>query len=278
MSKEAMRLKAQINNYAKQSGLPAQVILQNFMFERFLERLSRSEYREKFIIKGGVLIANLVGINTRSTMDLDATLQQLQLTDENIKQALEEIINIHLDDNVVFKFVSLAPIRKDDIFGGRCARINAKFDTINTPLSIDISTGDIITPEPIEYEFGGLFDDDARIQLLGYNIETILAEKIETILSRGVFSTRPRDYYDVYVLSKTQKYDKSLALQALEETSKHRGSHDKISDKSAIIKSITQSTELRNMWQKYQKKFNYAANISFENTLQVLEQILNEEK
>ena len=269
-----MSLKAQINNYAKQSNLPAQVILQNFMFERFLARLSTSEHRKKFIIKGGVLIANLVGVNTRSTMDLDATMQELQLTDENIKQAIEEIINIQLDDNVEFEFISLAPIRKDDIFGGRCVRINAKFDTINTPLSIDISTGDIITPDPIEYEFAGLFDDDAQIKLLGYNIETILAEKIETILSRGVFSTRPRDYYDVYILSKTQKYDKSLALQALEETSKHRGSYDKIQDRSAIMKNITQSAELRNMWQKYQKKFSYAVNISFESTLQVLEQLL----
>lgn len=274
MSSRAMSLKAKIKNYAKDNSIAAQVVLQNYMFERFLARLSFSSYKEKFVVKGGMLIAAIVGLDTRSTMDLDTTLRTLSLSEGKIRIVLNEIFEIDLDDDVHFDIISVEPIRKDDIYGGYCVRLNALFDTITTPLSIDISTGDIITPEPIEYEFNGIFDDELSIKLWGYNIETVLAEKAETILSRGVFSTRPRDFYDVYILVTTQNYDRDTFLKALEATSIHRGSKDKIKDISAILEVISNNESLKNQWAKYQKQFSYARDISYEDTIETLKKLV----
>lgn len=160
MSSKAMSLKGKIKNYAKNNNIAAQVVLQNYMFERFLERLSLSEYSDKFVVKGGMLIAAIVGLDTRSTMDLDTTLRNLPLTEEQISVALSTICKIELKDDVLFKIKSVLPIRKDDVYGGYCVRLDAIYDTTVTPLSIDISTGDIITPAAIKYEFGGIFDED----------------------------------------------------------------------------------------------------------------------
>lgn len=275
MSGKAMSLKGKIKNYAKSNNIAAQVVLQNYMFERFLERLSLSDYREKFVVKGGMLIAAIVGLDTRSTMDLDTTLRNLPLTEEQISTAIRSVCDIHLDDDVVFKMQAIGPIRKDDVYGGYCVRIDAVYDTIVTPLSIDVSTGDVITPSPVKYDFGGIFDDGLKITLWGYNIETVIAEKVETILSRGVFTTRPRDYYDVYVLATTQEYDKKLFAEALAATAKHRGSTEKIKDIPSILERISESHELKNLWSKYQKKFAYASDISYEMIMDVLKIILN---
>lgn len=275
MSGKAMSLKGKIKNYAKSNNIAAQVVLQNYMFERFLERLSLSDYREKFVVKGGMLIAAIVGLDTRSTMDLDTTLRNLPLTEEQISTAIRSVCDIHLDDDVVFKMQAIGPIRKDDVYGGYCVRIDAVYDTIVTPLSIDVSTGDVITPSPVKYDFGGIFDDGLKITLWGYNIETVIAEKVETILSRGVFTTRPRDYYDVYVLVTTQEYDKKLFAEALAATAKHRGSTEKIKDIPSILERISESHELKNLWSKYQKKFTYASDISYEMIMDVLKIILN---
>ena len=203
MSSKAMSLKGKIKNYAKNNNIAAQVVLQNYMFECFLVRLARSVYSEKFVIKGGMLIAAIVGLDTRSTMDLDTTLRNLPLTEEKIAEAIDTICTIDIQDDVIFTVKSIEQIRKDDIYGGYCVRLDAKYDTIITPLSIDISTGDVITPDAVKYEFSGSFDEEVRISLWGYNIETVIAEKVETILRRGVFTTRPRDYYDVYILGTT---------------------------------------------------------------------------
>ncbi len=270
MSSKAMSLKEKIKNYAKQNNITAQVVLQNYMFERLLGRLSLSDYSEKFVVKGGMLIAAIVGLDTRSTMDLDTTLRNLPLTEEKITMALTDICNMSLNDDVTFEIKSITPIRKDDIYGGFCARIDAKYETIVTPLSIDISTGDVITPDAVKYEFGGIFDDDVKISLWGYNIETVLAEKIETILSRGVFNTRPRDFYDVYILGTTQGYDEKVFKDALKATTIHRGSEDKISDIGAILLNISDNDNLKQMWSKYQKKFTYAQDITYENIITVL--------
>ncbi len=275
MSGKAMSLKGKIKNYAKSNNIAAQVVLQNYMFERFLERLSLSDYREKFVVKGGMLIAAIVGLDTRSTMDLDTTLRNLPLTEEQISTAIRSVCDIHLDDGVVFKMQAIGPIRKDDVYGGYCVRIDAVYDTIVTPLSIDVSTGDVITPSPVKYDFGGIFDDGLKITLWGYNIETVIAEKVETILSRGVFTTRPRDYYDVYVLVTNQEYDKKLFAEALAATAKHRGSTEKIKDIPSILERISESHELKNLWSKYQKKFAYASDISYEMIMDVLKIILN---
>lgn len=274
MSSKAMSLKGKIKNYAKSNNIVAQVVLQNYMFERFLERLSESEYSEKFVVKGGMLIAAIVGLDTRSTMDLDTTLRNLPLTEGQISAALSSICAIELNDDVSFVIKSVAPIRKDDVYGGYCVRLDAIYDTIVTPLSIDVSTGDVITPEAVKYEFDGIFDENVKITIWGYNIETVMAEKVETILSRGVFTTRPRDFYDVYILGTTQKYNKDVFKEALEATAIHRGSREQIADVKGILEQISSSIDLKNMWEKYQKKFAYAKDIAYENLLKVLYEIL----
>jgi predicted nucleotidyltransferase component of viral defense system len=244
------------------------------MFECFLARLSVSEYSEKFVVKGGMLIAAIVGLDTRSTMDLDTTLRNLPLTEEKISDAINTICEIDMKDDVVFAVKSIEPIRKDDIYGGYCVRLDAVYDTIITPLSIDVSTGDVITPAAVKYEFEGIFDENVRINLWGYNIETVMAEKAETILSRGVFTTRPRDYYDIYILGSTQPFDRTVFKEALKATAVHRGSLEQIKDVTGIFEQIAKSEELKDMWNKYQKKYTYASNITFENVLEVLKKLL----
>ena len=207
-------------------------------------------------------------------MDLDTTLRNLPLTEEKITEAIDAICKIDMKDDVVFTVKSIEPIRKDDIYGGYSVRLDAVYDTIVTPLSIDVSTGDVITPDAVKYEFSGIFDEDIRIRLWGYNIETVIAEKVETILRRGVFSTRPRDYYDVYILETTQEYDKEIYKEALKATAEHRGSIEQISDVEGILKQISESGDLKDMWRKYQKKFSYASDISYEDVLEVLRKIV----
>lgn len=274
MSSKAMSLKGRIKNYAKSNNIAAQVVLQNYMFERFLERLSVSEYSEKFVVKGGMLIAAIVGLDTRSTMDLDTTLRHLPLTEEQISFALNSICAIDLADDVSFEIKSVVVIRKDDVYGGYSVRLDAIYDTIVTPLSIDVSTGDVITPSAVKYEFGGIFDENVKITLWGYNIETVMAEKVETILRRGIFTTRPRDYYDVYILATTQKYDMEIFEEALKATAVHRGSMEKIADVIGIIEQIASNVDLKNMWEKYRKRFPYAKEISFEDIVDVLRKII----
>ena len=220
-----------------------------------------------------MLIAAIVGLDTRSTMDLDTTLRNLPLTQEKIAEAIQEICSIEKDDDVIFQMKSIEPIRKDDVYGGFSVRIDAVYDTIITPLSIDVSTGDVITPNPVKYEFTGIFDEELSIELWGYNIETVIAEKIETILRRGVFTTRPRDYYDVYILGTTQSYDQQTLKEAFRATATHRGSLEQISNIQGIIEQISDNISLKEMWNKYQKKFPYAKDISYDETIAVLKQI-----
>lgn len=277
MSSKPMSLNGQIKNYAKDKNIAAQVVLQNYMFERFLARLSVSEYSDKFIVKGGMLIAAIVGLDTRSTMDLDTTLRNLPLTEENVRRAVEGIFAIFLEDDVTFEMVSIAPIRKDDRYGGFRVRLNAIYDTIVTPLSIDVSTGDIITPDAVRYQFSGIFDDKLQIHLWGYNIESVMAEKVETILSRGIFNTRSRDFYDIYILGTTQKYDEAIFRDALKATAKHRGTTEQIMDKKLIVQQLAGSSDLQQMWEKYRQKFAYAKEITYEEIIVVLEKMVVKE-
>lgn len=269
MSK-AMSLKAKIRNIAKQKNIPAQVILQNYMFERLLVRLSASEYKEKFVLKGGMLVAAIVGLDNRATMDMDTTLKNLPLTPEAIRSALEDICTIKFDDGVAFEIGTISPIREDDIYGGYRVMLNAKFDTLLTPLSIDVSTGDAITPHAVQYNFSEIFDDEKSYELWAYNIETVMAEKVETILRRGVFNTRPRDFYDAYILTTTQKFDKTVFADALKATAKHRGTTQQIEDVPGILHNIEESLELKNMWNKYRKQFAYALDIEYSQIMAVL--------
>lgn len=273
MSK-AMSLKAKIRNIAKQKNIPAQVILQNYMFERLLVRLSASEYKEKFVLKGGMLVAAIVGLDNRATMDMDTTLKNLPLTPEAIRSALEDICDIQFDDGVAFEIGTISSIREDDIYGGYRVMLNAKFDTMLTPLSIDVSTGDAITPHAVQYNFSEIFDDDKSYELWAYNIETVMAEKVETILRRGVFNTRPRDFYDAYILTTTQKFDKAVFTEALNATAAHRGTSEQIADVPGILHNIEESPELKTMWDKYRKQFAYANEIEYMSIIAILRQLL----
>ena len=270
----AMSLKAKIRNIAKQKNIPAQVILQNYMFERLLVRLAESEYKDKFVLKGGMLVAAIVGLDNRATMDLDTTLKSLPLTPGAITGALQKVCVIESNDDVTFEVGTVTPIRDDDIYGGYRVMLNAKYDTIVTPLSIDVSTGDAITPNPVEYTFSEIFDDEKSYRLWAYNIETVMAEKVETILRRGVFNTRPRDFYDAYILATTQKFDKVLFTEALKATAAHRGTTEQIADIPTIMKNIEESPELRAMWDKYRKKFAYAEDIKYESIIVALNSLV----
>lgn len=260
---KAMSLKAKIRNIAKSKNLPAQVILQNYMFERFLNRLSVSEYKEKFVLKGGMLVAALVGLDNRATMDLDTTLKNLPLTPEAIEKALKEIFEIDLKDDVSFSLKGISPIREDDIYGGYRVALDAVYETIVTPMTIDVSTGDVITPNAVKYDFTGIFDDELTFEVWAYNIETVLAEKVETILRRSVFNTRPRDFYDAYILITTQSFDKAVFAEALEKTIEHRGTRNQINDFASTMEIVSESDDLRRMWNNYQLQFPYAKDISF---------------
>ena len=268
--KNAMSLKAKIRNLAKEKNIPAQVILQNYMFEGLLSRLSVSDYKDRFVLKGGMLVAAIVGLDNRATMDLDTTLKNLPLTPESITDALNSIISIDADDNISFEIKGIAPIREDDVYGGYRVSLTAVYDTMNIPLSIDISTGDVITPGAVQYSFKRIFDQTASFSLYAYNIETILAEKVETILRRGVFNTRPRDFYDTYILATTQNYDKNVFADALKSTALHRDTSEQIATPQNIIDTISESSELSAMWDKYRRQFSYAKDIPFSDIISVL--------
>lgn len=274
MSRKAMSLKAKIRNLAKEKNMSAQVILQNYMFERFLERLSKSNYKNNFILKGGMLIAAIVGIDNRSTIDMDATIKNYLITIDSLTKAIAEICNIEIKDDVIFSFTGIESIRDDDIYGGYRIGIKADYDTIITPLSIDITTGDSITPKEILYSFRMIFDE-GTIDVWAYNIETVLAEKVETILQRGELNTRPRDFYDIYILVNTQEFDRSIFAEALKKTTEHRRTTHIFNDIQSRIKAIELSEVLKNRWLKYTKSYPYAENITYEDTINALRKLIN---
>lgn len=271
---KAMSLKAKIRNIAKSKNISAQVILQNYMFERFLNRLSVSRYKEKFVLKGGMLVAALVGLDNRATMDLDTTLKNLPLTPEAIEKALNEIFEIELNDDVKFALKGISPIREDDIYGGYRVALDAIYETIVIPMTIDVSTGDVITPNAVQFNFTGIFDNELKFELWAYNIETVLAEKVETILRRSVFNTRPRDFYDAYILITTQKFDKTVFAEALEKTIEHRGTRNQINNFADTLSVIADSEDLKKMWSNYQKQFAYAKDIEYKNICIEIEGLL----
>ena len=274
---KAMSLRAKINNYAKEHGILAQVVLQNYMFECLLDRISRSKYVDNFVIKGGILVSSLVGLDVRSTMDMDTTLVHLSLTEEKIMEAMNAIIAVPANDGIVFNFVSVEPIRKDDVYGGFCLKLDAKYESIETPLSIDITTGDAITPEPMNYGYKRLFNSENVIPLRSYPLETVLAEKIETIITRGILNTRPRDFYDVYILTKTQGYNAETLRKAIFATAEHRGTkaimEAETNNRLAVIEN---SSELQSQWAKYQKKFPYAKDITYQETVNAVKEVIHE--
>jgi len=275
MSK-AMQLKAKIKNLALKNHVPAQAVLQNFMLERLLERISLSKYKDMVILKGGMLIASMVGISSRTTMDMDATLRGYPLTEKAIQEALSEICAIPLGDEVSLELDHITPIGEDDDYGGFRVAIIAKYESINTPLKIDITTGDIITPDAIRYAFQSNFENK-KIEVWAYNIETILAEKVETILRRSVLNTRPRDYYDVYIIMKTQRraINKNLFRTALNATAQKRTSLAALRDQDIILQSIQTDTIMRQRWERYCKENYYANSIEFDVVIGILKELVS---
>jgi predicted nucleotidyltransferase component of viral defense system len=274
MSK-AMQLKARIKNLALKYHIPAQAVLQNFMLERLLERISLSKYKNRIILKGGMLIASMVGISSRTTMDMDATLRGFPLTEETIRMAFQDICAIPVDDEVNLVFDHVVPIREDDEYGGFRIALIAIYESINTPLKIDITTGDIITPEAVRYAFPSNFEDK-RIEVWAYPIETILAEKVETILRRSVLNTRPRDFYDVYILVKTQSQviNSDIFQTALEATARKRMSLEALQNSESIIRTIQGNGVMQERWERYCKVYYYASGIGFDEVIDILLDIL----
>ena len=274
--RKAMQLKSRIKNLALKNKIPAQAVLQNFMLERLLERISISKYKDIFILKGGMLIASMIGIGSRTTMDMDGTIQGYPLLYETIQSVFTEICSISLNDDVTLTLNSITPIRDEDEYGGYRLMIIAGYEGINTPLKVDITTGDIITPEAVRYTFHSSFEEK-RIEIWAYNIETILAEKVETILRRSVLNTRPRDFYDVYILMMTHQHmiDKELFIAALNATAQNRVSLTALQDQKKILHAIQSDPIMRQRWDLYCKENFYANNIEFDEVINSLVDILN---
>ncbi len=266
-------LKAKIRNMAEEYHISAQAVLQSYLMRRFLFRLSHSEYADKFVVKGGMLISSIIGIDHRTTMDLDVTLQNLPLTEKQIQTAFDSICRIPDDDGITYVFQSIAPIRSDDKYGGFRVSFMAEYGKIHDPMTMDVSTGDVMTPGARRYSFSDMFNPEDSCELWAYSLETVLAEKIETILSRGVDNTRPRDFYDVYLLS-SYSYDPVIFQEAFLETAKHRGSFGNINDHGKILQDILESQTMQKHWLGYAKQMPYAAGIDFVETIQAVRKIL----
>ena len=262
--KNAMQLKAAISKMAKDKHIPAQLVMQNYMLERLLERISRSKYQGNFILKGGLLIASMVGLHSRATMDMDATIQNHPVNENSIKTMFEEIISIPIDDDISFSFQGLGEIRKNDAYGGYRISLTANFPPMKVPLKLDITTGDKITPEAVEYKYPMMFSN-GTLEIFAYNLETILAEKLETVISRGDQNTRPRDFYDIFILSKLKgnMINLDTLRRALSETSRKRNSSDLIPQYRSIVEQVIESTAMQQHWKTYQRDYEYAREVEF---------------
>lgn len=274
-----MQLKAIIKNMAKEKHISAQLVMQNFMLERLLERISVSNYQSNFILKGGFLIAAMVGLDTRATMDMDATIKGIPVNENTVRQMFEEICQIEIEDEVMFSFVSIAEIREGDEYTGYRVHLTANYPPMAVPLKLDITAGDKITPREIEYSFKLLLED-RNISVLAYNLETVMAEKLETVISRGDQNTRPRDFYDVYILAKLQhsNINHDSLKQALMATSNKRGSNEIIGKYKSIMESVKESKAMKEQWVGYQKNFEYASDVDFEDACETVMRIMDEIK
>lgn len=275
--KTAVQLKALIKNLSKEKNISAQLLLQNYMLERFLERISVSQYRNNYIIKGGFLIASLVGLDTRSTMDMDITIKGYPVAEETILEMMSDIIKIDLSDGVSFDVGKISEIRESDDYSGYRVSLVGKFSTISQPLKLDITTGDAITPKEIEYDYT-LMLDGRKISVLAYNLATILAEKLETIITRGDQNTRPRDFYDVYILNKLQmeNINYEVLSGALYKTTQRRQSTHVLKNYKEILDSVMTNEEILNRWLNYQKDFDYAKNIDFKDVCLVIKNVMED--
>ena len=262
--KNAMQLKAIIKKISKEKKISAQLVLQNYMMERFLERVSLSKYRDNYIIKGGFLIASMVGLDSRATMDMDATIKGYPVDADAIRSMIEDIIAVSVDDGILFRLKNIGEIREGDEYTGYRVTLSADYEKMAVPLKLDITTGDKITPREIEYDYKLMFEERS-ISVLAYNLSTILAEKLETVISRGDQNTRPRDYYDIYILIKPQSGNINLGTlrDALQATAEKRGSIENIKQYREIMQMVRDSAVMNRQWDDYRKDFEYAEGIEF---------------
>lgn len=259
------QVKGKIKNISKTNKADARILMRIYMMERFLERLAKSPYSENFIIKGGILVTSMVGVSMRSTMDIDTSIRNINLSEKDALRVITEISEIDLHDGVIFEVKKVSGIMDEMEYPGIRIVIDAHMDAMITPIKIDISTGDIITPRAIEYDYR-LMLEDRSIKLWSYNLETIFAEKLQTILSRGILNTRMRDFYDVYtlMLRYEDSIDKEVLKQAFKATCKKRNTKDLTISGTQILNSIMHDDRLNSLWNSYQQKYEYAREISFE--------------
>ncbi|WP_346743095.1 nucleotidyl transferase AbiEii/AbiGii toxin family protein [uncultured Streptococcus sp.] len=276
MFSNANSFKAKIKNISKDKGIPAQQVQQHYLIEQVLKLISTSSYRDSFIVKGGYLIGQMIGLDKRTTMDLDVTLKGTEMSRENLIDIFEEIL-CSKTDGFSFSVDKLEPIRQDDEYGGFSLKLNATFDTLKEVVFIDITTGDKITPREITYSMTSIFTNES-IKIWTYNLETVLAEKLETIISRGLASTRPRDRYDLFTLYKLRKEEINLEVlkNALENTAEKRKSKETIYNWKEQVRGIEISDYQKELWIRYQLQFKYAKDISFDNSVQVIREIMQQ--
>ncbi len=276
MINNVQSLKDKAKNFANKNNLQVQVVLQNFMFERFLERLSKSKYKDNFILKGGFLLSSIMGINIRSTMDIDANITGMDFNETEIRKLLNEIAVIELNDNVTFKVGKEKTIREDNEYGGYCYKIIGQFYNVVIPFFIDISTGDIITPKSIKYKYKTLLEND-YIELYTYNYETIIAEKFQTILVRSVANSRMKDFFDLYyfVTYKWNEINKETLQKAITMTFKHRESEKDLQNFEKIINLIENDETMHVRWKSYQNRFLYAKDIDFKDVIKAINKLKN---
>lgn len=277
MIDNAQSLKDKAKNFAIKNNLEVQQVLQNYMFERFLERLSKSKYKNNFILKGGFLLSSIMGINIRSTMDIDANITGMDFSEDKILKLVQDIISIELNDNVTFEIDKSEPIKEDNEYGGYSFKIIGKVFNLKIIFHIDISTGDLITPKAIEYEYKTLLEDNI-INLYTYNSETIIAEKLQTVLVRSVANSRMKDFYDLYYFStnKWKEIDKKTLSDAINVTFKHRNSLNELNNYESIINEISKSSLIKERWTSYQNRFSYAQNVSFDSVIDSINKIYRE--
>lgn len=271
MIKTARQLKDLIRNLSKEKSADAQILMRNYMMERFLERISLSEYQDNFILKGGMLVAAMVGLDARSTMDLDATVKGTDVDIASIENLITSIITVPIEDGVTFQLKGVSEIMDEAEYPGIRVGMAAIFDGVLTPLKIDISTGDAITPSEVRYSFK-LMLEDRSIDIWAYNLETVLAEKLETTITRATTNTRMRDFYDIYILK--QLHGRSLNTEvfrnALLSTAHKRETEKYLTDAKAVFQEVKDSHVMQNLWTAYRKKFSYAAELEWDSVMEAV--------
>ena len=264
MIKTARQLKDLIRNLSKDKSADAQILMRNYMMERFLERISLSEYRDKFILKGGMLVAAMVGLDARSTMDIDATVKGATVGIEDVENMIASIISVPVDDGVGFRVKRISEIMDEAEYPGIRVSMETEFDGVITPLKIDISTGDAITPREVRYSFK-LMLEDRSIEIWAYNLETVLAEKLETIITRTTTNTRMRDFYDIYILDQLHgnTLNRQTLYDALLATAKKRGTERHLAEAVDVLNEVESSPVMQKLWESYRRKFSYAADLEW---------------